>query len=140
MASHAYKPLLSPHESVLVLIDHQPRMMAGDTPGEREVLCNNVAGLARTANAFGVPTVLTGLAALRCPTTFVVGHGELPGAAGRQDRAIRAAVAKAAALNGHVTVFGTTGREHTRVLTRDARLVAAAIEDVTRRSHRPPGR
>ncbi|MFF0427958.1 hydrolase [Streptomyces sp. NPDC004520] len=62
MTSHAYKTLLSPHESVLVLIDHQPRMMAGGTPGEREALCNNVAGLARTANAFGVPTVLTGLA------------------------------------------------------------------------------
>ncbi|MFJ9823017.1 alpha/beta fold hydrolase [Streptomyces sp. NPDC101160] len=80
------------------------------------------------------------LAALPCPTTFVVGHGELPGATGRQDRAIRTAVAKAAARNDHVTVFGTTSGDHTRVLTRDARLVAAAIEDVTRRSHHPPVR
>ncbi|MFF7438068.1 isochorismatase family protein [Streptomyces sp. NPDC008122] len=62
MSSHAYRTLLSPHESVLVLIDHQPRMLAGGSSGEREALCNNVAGLARTANAFGVPTVLTGIA------------------------------------------------------------------------------
>ncbi|MFC9589883.1 hydrolase [Streptomyces sp. NPDC056944] len=62
MSSPTYKTLLSPHESVLVLIDHQPRMMAGGSSGEREALRNNVAGLARTARAFGVPTVLTGIA------------------------------------------------------------------------------
>ncbi|MBB4980884.1 alpha/beta fold hydrolase [Streptomyces nymphaeiformis] len=78
------------------------------------------------------------LAALRCPTAFVVGHGEHSGAPGRQAHTIRAAVAKAAARNDQVTLFGTTGSDQARVLTRDAGLVAAAIEDVAQRSMRPP--
>lgn len=59
-SSRVYRTLLDPHESVLLLIDHQPRMLAGVASGDRRTLCDNVTGLARTAKAFGVPTVLTG--------------------------------------------------------------------------------
>src|SRR5947209_997588 len=51
--------LLSPEESVLVLIDHQPFQFANLHSHEPMMIVNNVIGLAKAAKAFNVPTVLT---------------------------------------------------------------------------------
>lgn len=51
--------LLTPAESVLVLIDHQPFQFANLHSHEPTMIVNNVVALAKAAKAFGVPTVLT---------------------------------------------------------------------------------
>ncbi|MET7506945.1 hydrolase [Streptomyces albidoflavus] len=51
--------LLTPEESVLVLIDHQPFQFANLHSHEPALVVNNVVGLARAARVFDVPTVLT---------------------------------------------------------------------------------
>lgn len=51
--------LLTPESSVLVLIDHQPFQFANLHSHEPTLIINNVIGLAKTAKAFGVPTILT---------------------------------------------------------------------------------
>ncbi|MEU7375359.1 hydrolase [Streptomyces albidoflavus] len=51
--------LLTPEESVLVLIDHQPFQFANLHSHEPAMVVNNVVGLARAARVFDVPTVLT---------------------------------------------------------------------------------
>jgi len=51
--------LLTPAESVVVLIDHQPFQFANLNSHEPTLIANNVIGLAKTAKVFGVPTVLT---------------------------------------------------------------------------------
>ncbi len=51
--------LLNPANSALILIDHQPQMAFGVQSIDRQTLKNNTVALARTAKAFGVPTVLT---------------------------------------------------------------------------------
>ena len=51
--------LLTPQDSVLVLIDHQPFQFANLHSHEPTMIVNNVIALAKTAKAFGVPTVLT---------------------------------------------------------------------------------
>ncbi|MFD4129061.1 hydrolase [Streptomyces globisporus] len=51
--------LLTPEESVVVLIDHQPFQFANLNSHEPTMIVNNVVGLAKAAKAYGVPTVLT---------------------------------------------------------------------------------
>jgi nicotinamidase-related amidase len=51
--------LLTPDNCVLLLIDHQPFQVAGVRNIDTASMINNVVGLARTAKAFGVPTLLT---------------------------------------------------------------------------------
>ncbi|WP_181787307.1 hydrolase [Streptomyces phytophilus] len=51
--------LLTPEESVLVLIDHQPFQFANLNSHEPTMVVNNVVGLAKAAKVFDVPTVLT---------------------------------------------------------------------------------
>ncbi|MFF8742972.1 MULTISPECIES: hydrolase [Streptomyces] len=51
--------LLTPEESVLVLIDHQPFQFANLNSHEPAMVVNNVVGLAKAAKAYGVPTILT---------------------------------------------------------------------------------
>jgi nicotinamidase-related amidase len=51
--------LLTPEESVLVLIDHQPFQFANLHSHEPTMVVNNVVGLAKAAKAFKVPTILT---------------------------------------------------------------------------------
>jgi nicotinamidase-related amidase len=57
--------LLTPEDSVLVLIDHQPFQFANLHSHEPTMIINNVVGLARAAKAFGVPTILTTVTAAR---------------------------------------------------------------------------
>src|SRR4051794_29233168 len=51
--------LLTPGESVLVLIDHQPFQFANLHSHEPMMIVNNVIGLAKADKAFNVPTILT---------------------------------------------------------------------------------
>jgi nicotinamidase-related amidase len=51
--------LLTPQNSMLLLIDHQPFQFANLHSHEPTMIVNNVIGLAKTAKAFGVPTLLT---------------------------------------------------------------------------------
>jgi nicotinamidase-related amidase len=51
--------LLTPDESVLVLIDHQPFQFANLHSHEPTMVINNVVGLAKMAKVYGVPTILT---------------------------------------------------------------------------------
>jgi nicotinamidase-related amidase len=51
--------LLTPEESVLLLIDHQPFQFANLHSHEPTMIVNNVVGLAKTGKAYGVPTILT---------------------------------------------------------------------------------
>jgi len=51
--------LLTPDQSVLLLIDHQPFQFANLHSHEPTMVMNNVIGLAKTAKVFGVPTILT---------------------------------------------------------------------------------
>ncbi|MFD9636173.1 hydrolase [Streptomyces violascens] len=71
MSPKVYKSLLDPRESVLVLVDHQPPMLLRVASGERRTLVNNATALAKTARAFGVPTVLTGTATETLPGTLL---------------------------------------------------------------------
>jgi nicotinamidase-related amidase len=56
------KSLLSPTNHILILIDHQPQMAFATSSIDIVELRNNVAGLAESAKAFNVPTVLTTVA------------------------------------------------------------------------------
>ena len=57
--------LLTPENCVLLLIDHQPSQLANVNSHEPTMVINNVTGLAKTAKAFGVPTILTTIGAQR---------------------------------------------------------------------------
>lgn len=51
--------LLTPDNSVLLMIDYQPQMAFGVANIDRQTLKNNVVGLAKSAKLFKVPTILT---------------------------------------------------------------------------------
>jgi nicotinamidase-related amidase len=51
--------LLTPDNSVLILIDHQPFQFAGLRSHDTQTIINNVVGLAKSAKLFNVPTLLT---------------------------------------------------------------------------------
>jgi nicotinamidase-related amidase len=57
--SAALDKLLTPENSLLLLIDHQPFQFANLHSHEPSMIVNNVVGLAKTAKVFGVPTILT---------------------------------------------------------------------------------
>src|SRR5258708_17415328 len=51
--------LLPPDNCLLVLIDHQPFQLANVNSHEPTMVINNVTALAKTARAYGIPTILT---------------------------------------------------------------------------------
>ncbi|MCL9684373.1 hydrolase [Legionella maioricensis] len=51
--------LLTPENSVLLLIDYQPQMAFGVANMDRQLLKNNAVSLAKSAKLFAVPTILT---------------------------------------------------------------------------------
>ncbi|MFI8717485.1 isochorismatase family protein [Stenotrophomonas sp. NPDC077464] len=57
--------LLRPEDSVLVLIDHQPYQLANLNSHDPHAVVNSATALAKTAKAYGVPTVLTSVIAER---------------------------------------------------------------------------
>lgn len=54
--------LLTPDNHILLLVDHQPQMAFATRSHDIVELRNNVTGLAKTAKAFDVPTILTTVA------------------------------------------------------------------------------
>ena len=65
MSKTGLKALLTPEETVLVLIDHQPFQFANLNSHEPTMIVNNVIGLAKAAKVYGVPTILTTVVAER---------------------------------------------------------------------------
>lgn len=63
MNNNQTSSLLTPQNSAVVLIDHQPQMAFGVASIDRQTLINNVTGLAKAAKIFKVPTILTTVAA-----------------------------------------------------------------------------
>ena len=59
MPKTGLKALLRPEDSILVLIDHQPYQFTNVNSHEPTMIINNVIGLAKLANVFNVPTILT---------------------------------------------------------------------------------
>ena len=51
--------VLTPQNSQLIIIDHQPQMAFGVQSMDRQALKNNVVGLAKAAKIFNVPTTIT---------------------------------------------------------------------------------
>lgn len=51
--------LLTPTNSQIIFIDHQPQMAFGVQSIDRQVLKNNTVALAKAARVFGIPTTLT---------------------------------------------------------------------------------
>jgi len=51
--------VLTPHNSQLIIIDHQPQMAFGVQSIDRQTLKNNVVGLAKAAKVFDIPTTIT---------------------------------------------------------------------------------
>jgi nicotinamidase-related amidase len=61
--NNTIRDLITPDNSTLILIDHQPQMAFGVQSIDRQTLINNTVGLAKAAKVFNVPTVLTTVAA-----------------------------------------------------------------------------
>src|SRR6202158_3130490 len=57
--------LLTPENCGLLLIDHQPPQLPNVNSDEPTLVINNVTALAKTAKAYGVPTILTTINAKR---------------------------------------------------------------------------
>ena len=51
--------VLTPQNSQIIFIDHQPQMAFGVQSLDRQTLKNNVVGLAKAAKVFDIPTVIT---------------------------------------------------------------------------------
>ena len=51
--------VLTPQNSQLIVIDHQPQMAFGVQSIDRQTLKNNVVALAKAAKAFNIPTTIT---------------------------------------------------------------------------------
>ena len=51
--------VLTPQNSQLIIIDHQPQMAFGVQSMDRQALKNNVVGLAKAAKIFNIPTTIT---------------------------------------------------------------------------------
>ena len=57
--------LLTPENCTVLPIDHQPAQLANVNSHEPTMVINNVTGLAKTAKAYGIPTILTTISAKR---------------------------------------------------------------------------
>jgi len=55
--------LFDPSDCCLALIDHQPQMLFAIQSHDRNLIINNVVGLAKSAKAFNVPTILSTIGA-----------------------------------------------------------------------------
>ncbi len=51
--------VLTPHNCQVIFIDQQPQMAFGVQSIDRQVLKNNVVGLAKAAKVFNIPTIIT---------------------------------------------------------------------------------
>src|SRR5258707_11767465 len=70
--------LLTPDNCVLVMIDHQPFQLANVNSHEPTMVINNAIGLAMTAKAYGIPTILTTVNEERGGQSFKGGQDVFP--------------------------------------------------------------
>src|ERR1700746_1757476 len=70
--------LLTPENCAVLLIDHQPSQLANVNSHDPTLVINNVTALAKTAKAFGVPTILTTIASKRGGAIFKEIQGVFP--------------------------------------------------------------
>src|SRR5690606_14466214 len=59
LAMSKYLEVLTPQNSQIIFIDQQPQMAFGVQSIDRQALKNNVAGLAKAAKVFNIPTTIT---------------------------------------------------------------------------------
>lgn len=59
MSSNPKLEVLTPQNSQLIIIDHQPQMAFGVQSMDRQAMKNNVIGLAKAAKIFNIPTTIT---------------------------------------------------------------------------------
>ncbi|RCW70308.1 hydrolase [Pseudorhodoferax soli] len=59
MSTQSKLEVLTPKNSQLIIIDHQPQMAFGVQSMDRQAMKNNVVGLAKAAKIFDVPTTIT---------------------------------------------------------------------------------
>ncbi|MEJ5150616.1 hydrolase [Comamonas sp. MYb396] len=59
MTNKQFLEVLTPANSQMIFIDQQPQMAFGVQSIDRQTLKNNVVGLAKAAQVFGVPTTIT---------------------------------------------------------------------------------
>ncbi len=57
--SNSKLEVLTPQNSQLIIIDHQPQMAFGVQSMDRQLMKNNVVGLAKAAKIFEIPTIIT---------------------------------------------------------------------------------
>jgi len=57
--SNAKLEVLTPQNSQIIFIDHQPQMAFGVQSIDRQVLKNNTVALAKAAKVFNIPTIIT---------------------------------------------------------------------------------
>ncbi|HTB15734.1 MAG TPA: hypothetical protein VK752_29385 [Bryobacteraceae bacterium] len=69
--------LLTPENCVLLLIDHQPSQLANVNSHEPAMVINNATALAKTAKAYGVPTILATINTKRGVEIFQAVPGSL---------------------------------------------------------------
>ena len=71
--------LLTPENCVLLLIDHQPFQLANVNSHDPTIVINNVTALAKTAKAYGIPTILATVNEERGGLNFQAGPGSFSG-------------------------------------------------------------
>ena len=59
MSTQSKLEVLTPKNSQLIIIDHQPQMAFGVQSMDRQAMKNNVIGLAKAAKIFNIPTTIT---------------------------------------------------------------------------------
>ncbi len=59
MSTQSKLEVLTPKNSQLIIIDHQPQMAFGVQSMDRQTMKNNVVGLAKAAKIFDIPTTIT---------------------------------------------------------------------------------
>lgn len=59
MSNRKFLEVLTPENSQLIIIDHQPQMAFGVQSIDRQTLKNNVVALAKSAKVFNIPTTIT---------------------------------------------------------------------------------
>jgi nicotinamidase-related amidase len=77
------KGLLTPDNSVVALVDHQPQMLFGVSNIDRQGLINNVVALSKAARVFDLPVVLStvesrSFSGYLCPQILAVFPGRAP--------------------------------------------------------------
>src|SRR5580658_10063897 len=83
LSKRSEKGLLTPDNCVVALIDHQPQMLFGVSNTDRQSIINNTLALAKAAQVFGLPVVLStvetkGFSGNMWPQIHAIFPGQVP--------------------------------------------------------------